>query len=222
MKLMKPIQLNRIVFFALAFFAFLGVAFLALIAYTMFRPTAPHSHPHPHPHDTSRRNTRPKAQPVIQENPPTENTAATGETAGEAENPGSKTDPSQLTYQAMVAAFEPALALKDTDPVIADVRLHAIAKELGNGDPDWTEFFHLAGHLELNAIPGTDEAYQTVDDALRYYELKEELFGLSDEEQGKLQETRAMVQWNTERHEVLPSDGTDSIAAVVDGRKRTG
>ena len=201
MKLMKPIQLNRMTFFALAFFALAGVAFLALIAYTMFRPTAPHSHPHPH--ETSRSNTRPKAQPVIQENPPTENTAATGETAGEAENQDSKTDPSQLTYQAMVAPFEPALALKDTDPVIADVRLHAIAKELGNGDPDWTEFFHLAGHLELNTIPGTDEAYQTVDDAVRYYELKDELFGLSDEEQGKLQETRAMVQWNTERHEVL-------------------
>lgn len=172
MKLMKPIQLNRIVFFALVFLAFLGVAFLALIAYTLLRPIEPHSHshPHPHPHDNSRRNTA---------------------------------DPSQLTYQAMVAAFEPALALKDTDPVLANARMHDIARELGKGDPDWTEYFHLAGHLELSKIPGTNKGYQTVDDALRYYELKEKIFGLSALNQELLQELRAMVQWNTERHEVL-------------------
>ena len=197
MKLMEPIQLNRIVFFALVFFAFLGVAFLALIAYTLFRPTAPHSHPHPHPHDTSPSNTGPKAQPVVRENPPTENTAATGETAAEAENPGSKTDSSQLTDQAVMAAFEPALALKDTDPVLADAKLHAIARELGNGDPEWTEFFHLEGHSAMN------KDFLMVEDALRYFELKEKFFGLSDLNQEYLQEIRAMVQWNTERHEVL-------------------
>ncbi len=197
MKLMEPIQLNRIVFFALVFFAFLGVAFLALIAYTLFRPTAPHSHPHPHPHDTSRSNTVPKAQPVVRENPPTENTAATGETAAEAENPGSKTDSRQLTDQAVMAAFEPALALKDTDPVLADAKLHAIARELGNGDPEWTEYFHLEGHSAMN------KDFLMVEDALRYFELKEKFFGLSDLNQEYLQEIRAMVQWNTERHEVL-------------------
>ena len=197
MKLMEPIQLNRIVFFALVFFAFLGVAFLALIAYTLFRPTAPHSHPHPHPHDTSRSNTVPKAQPVVQENPPTENTAATGETAAEAENPGSKTDLRQLTYQAVMDAFEPALALKDTDPVLADAKLHTIARELGNGDSEWTEYFHLEGHSVMN------NNFLMVEDALRSYELQEKFFGLSDLEQEYLQEIRAMVQWNTERHEVL-------------------
>ena len=197
MKLMEPIQLNRIVFFALVFFAFLGVAFLALIAYTLFRPTAPHSHPHPHPHDTSRSNTVPKAQPVVRENPPTENTAATGETAAEAENQGSKTDSRQLTDQAVMAAFEPALALKDTDPVLADAKLHAIARELGNGDPEWTEYFHLEGHSAMN------KDFLMVEDALRYFELKEKFFGLSDLNQEYLQEIRAMVQWNTERHEVL-------------------
>ena len=197
MKLMEPIQLNRIVFFALVFFAFLGVAFLALIAYTLFSPTAPHSHPHPHPHDTSRSNTGPKAQPVVQENPPTENTAVTGETAGEAENQGSKTDPSQLTYQAVMDAFEPALALKDTDPVLADAKLHTIARELGSGDSEWTEYFHLEGHSVMN------NNFLMVEDALRYFELKEKFFGLSDLNQEYLQEIRAMVQWNTERHEVL-------------------
>ena len=197
MKLMEPIQLNRIVFFALVFFAFLGVAFLALIAYTLFSPTVPHSHPHPHPHDTSRRNTVPKAQPVVRENPPTENTAATGETAAEAENPGSKTDLRQLTYQAVMDAFEPALALKDTDPVLADAKLHTIARELGNGDPEWTEYFHLEGHSAMN------KDFLMVEDALRYFELKEKFFGLSDLNQEYLQEIRAMVQWNTERHEVL-------------------
>ena len=197
MKLMEPIQLNRIVFFALVFFALLGVAFLALIAYTLFSPTAPHSHPHPHPHDTSRSNTVPKAQPVVQENPPTENTAATGETAAEADNPGSKTDPRQLTDQAVMAAFEPALALKDTDPVLADAKLHAIARELGNGEPEWTEYFHLEGHSAMN------KDFLMVEDALRYFELKEKFFSLSDLNQEYLQEIRAMVQWNTERHEVL-------------------
>ena len=197
MKLMEPIQLNRIVFFALVFFAFLGVAFLALIVYTWFRPTAPHSHRHPHPHDTSRSNTGPKAQPVVQENPPPENTAATGETAAEAENPGSKTDPSQLTYQAVMDAFEPALALKDTDPVLADAKLHTIARELGSGDSEWTEYFHLEGHSVMN------NNFLMVEDALRSYELQEKFFGLSDLEQEYLQEIRAMVQWNTERHEVL-------------------
>ncbi len=200
MKLMEPIQLNRIVFFALMFLAFLGVAFLALIAYTLLRPIEPHSHshPHPHPHDTSRRNnTEPKAQPVVEENPPTENTAATGETAAEAENQDSKTDPRQLTDQAVMAAFEPALALKDTDPVLADAKLHAIARELGNGDPEWTEYFHLEGHSAMN------KDFLMVEDALRYFELKEKFFGLSDLNQEYLQEIRAMVQWNTERHEVL-------------------
>ena len=206
MKLMKPIQLNRMTFFALAFFALAGVAFLALIVLSFFRhsgngQTEPHSHPHPHPHDTSRSNTGPRTQPVVQENPPTENTAATGETAGEAENPGSKTDPSQLTYQAVMDAFEPALALKDTDPVIADARLHAIARELGNGDPDWTEYFHLEGHSVMNSSAGKN--FLMVEDALRYFELKEKFFGLSDLNQEYLEEIRAMVQWNTERHEVL-------------------
>ena len=195
MKLMEPIQLNRIVFFALVFFALLGVAFLALIAYTLFSSTAPHSHPHPH--DTSRSNTVTKAQPVVQENPPPENTAATGETAAEAENPGSKTDPSQLTYQAVMDAFEPALALKDTDPVLADAKLHTIARELGSGDSEWTEYFHLEGHSVMN------NNFLMVEDALRSYELQEKFFGLSDLEQEYLQEIRAMVQWNTERHEVL-------------------
>ena len=201
MKQTKPIQLNRITFFALAFFALVGVAFLILIVLTFFRQTEPHSHPHPH--DTSRSDTVPKSQPVVEENLPAENTAAKGEPAREVENQGSKTDSRRLTYQAMVDAFEPALALKDTDPVLADAKLHTIARELGDGDPDWTEFFHLAGHLRFNAIPGTDKGYQSPEDAVRYYELKEKLFGLSDFEQEYLQEIRAMVQWNTERHEVL-------------------
>lgn len=208
MKLTKPIQLNRITFFALAFLALVGVAFLTLIVLVFFgvlgnNHTEPHSHPHPHPHDTSRSDTVPKSQPVVEENLPAENTAAKGEPAGQGADPGSKTDPRRITYQAMVDAFEPALALKDTDPVLADAKLHTIARELGDGDPDWTEFFHLEGHLHLNAVPGTDEGYQSVDDAVRYYELKEKLFGLSDFEQEYLQEIRAMVQWNTERHEVL-------------------
>ena len=203
MKQTKPIQLNRITFFALAFFALVGVAFLILIVLTFFRQTEPHSHPHPHPHNTSRSDTVPKTQPVVEENLPAENTAAKGEPAGEVENQGSKTDQRRITYQAMVDAFEPALALKDTDPVLADAKLHTIARELGDGDPDWTEFFHLAGHLRFNAIPGTDKGYQSPEDAVRYYELKEKLFGLSDFEQEYLQEIRAMVQWNTERHEVL-------------------
>lgn len=208
MKLTKPIQLNRITFFALAFLALVGVAFLTLIVLVFFgvlgnNHTEPHSHPHPHPHNTSRSDTVPKTQTVVEENLPAENTAAKGEPAGQGADPGSKTDPRRITYQAMVDAFEPALALKDTDPVLADAKLHTIARELGDGDPDWTEFFHLEGHLNLNAVPGTDKGYQSPEDAVRYYELKEKFFGLSDFEQEYLQEIRAMVQWNTERHEVL-------------------
>ena len=201
MKQTKPIQLNRITFFALAFLALVGVAFLILIVLTFFRQTEPHSHPHPH--DTSRSDTVPKSQSVVEENLPAENTAAKGEPAGQGADPGSKTDSRRITYQAMVDAFEPALTLKDTDPVLADAKLHTIARELGDGDPDWTEFFHLAGHLRFNAIPGTDKGYQSPEDAVRYSELKEKFFGLSDFEQEYLQELRAMVQWNTERHEVL-------------------
>ena len=203
MKQTKPIQLNRITFFALAFLALVGVAFLILIVLTFFRQTEPHSHPHPHPHNTSRSDTVPKTQSVVEENLPAESTAAKGEPVGQGADPGSKTDSRRITYQAMVDAFEPALALKDTDPVLADAKLHTIARELGDGDPDWTEFFHLAGHLRFNAIPGTDQGYQSPEDAVRYSELKEKLFGLSDFEQEYLQELRAMVQWNTERHEVL-------------------
>lgn len=206
MKQTKPIQLNRITFFALAFLALVGVAFLTLIVLVFFgvlgdNHTEPHSHPHPHPHNTSRSDTVPKSQPVVEENLPAENTAAKGEPAGQGADPGSKTDSRRITYQAMVDAFEPALALKDTDPVLADAKLHTIARELGDGDPDWTEFFHLEGHSAMNSSAGTD--YLMVEDALRYYELKEKFFGLSDFEQEYLQEIRAMVQWNTERHEVL-------------------
>lgn len=208
MKQTKPIQLNRITFFALAFLALVGVAFLTLIVLVFFgvlgnNHTEPHSHSHPHPHNTSRSDTVPKSQPVVEENLPAENTAAKGEPAGQGADPGSKTDSRRITYQAMVDAFEPALTLKDTDPVLADAKLHTIARELGDGDPDWTEFFHLAGHLRFNAIPGTDKGYQSPEDAVRYSELKEKFFGLSDFEQEYLQELRAMVQWNTERHEVL-------------------
>ena len=203
MKLTKPIQLNRITFFALAFLALVGVAFLILIVLTFFRQTEPHSHPHPHPHDTSRSDTVPKTQSVVEENRQAESTTAKGEQPGQGADPDSKTDSRRLTYQAMVDAFEPALALKDTDLVLADAKLHTIARELGDGDSDWTEFFHLAGHLRFNAIPGTDKGYQSPEDAVRYYELKEKFFGLSDLEQEYLQEIHAMVQWNTERHEVL-------------------
>ena len=203
MKLTKPIQLNRITFFALAFLALVGVAFLILIVLTFFRQTEPHSHPHPHPHNTSRSDTVPKTQPVVEENLQAESTTAKGEPTGQGADPDSKTDSRRLTYQAMVDAFEPALALKDTDPVLADARLHTIARELGDGDPDWTEFFHLAGHLRMNVFSDSGEHYLTVDDAVRYHELKEKFFGLSDFDQEYLQELRAMVQWNTERHEVL-------------------
>ncbi len=107
-----------------------------------------------------------------------------------------------LGQEAIKAAFAEAVALKDTDPVLAQEKIHAIARELGGGDPDWTEFLHLRGHGLITTVPGLEGTYQSLDDAVRYYELHLQLFGENEAVQKELEGTRAALQWNEDIAEV--------------------
>ena len=101
-------------------------------------------------------------------------------------------------------AFKPALELRDTDPELASMKLHEIAKELGKGDPKWTEFYHLLGHSVFERPPGAPEGAMvlTLEDAARYYVLKDELIGLSEEDKRDAKGLQAGLRWNKEGQEV--------------------
>ena len=108
----------------------------------------------------------------------------------------------------ILAAFAPAIELKDTSPELAIEKMHAIAIELGEGDPEMTEYYHLLGHSLIPQPPEgvklqPNRAALPPIEAQRLLELKEKLFGLNEEEQTKLERTRLANRWNQERYEVI-------------------
>ena len=90
--------------------------------------------------------------------------------------------PAVLSDKGILAAFAPAIELKDTSPELALEKMHAIAIELGDGDPDMTEYYHLIGH---SWIPQPAEGVKLQPnraalppiEAQRFLELKENSSG---------------------------------------------
>ena len=132
----------------------------------------------------------------------------TEETENVIEAEGKKSDPpAVLSDKGILAAFAPAMKLKDTSPELAIEKMHAIAIELGEGDPKMTEYYHLIGH---SLIPQPPEGVKIRPnstvlpplEAQRFLELKEELFGLTEEEQTRLERSRLANRWNQEGSEV--------------------
>lgn len=66
-----------------------------------------------------------------------------------------------------------------------------------------TEYFHLKGHTLFNRFADSEGFYLSVEDTVRYYELKEKIIGLHDEEKKILTEARADRQWNIDGQEVF-------------------
>ena len=132
-------------------FLFIGLTVLVLSALTLlfFRKSSPqapgplevlekrNTHSHPHPHDTQAPSTPQGEETPQGENPPTQETAA------------AEKSPSM----GLQNAFQGALSLSETAPELASDKLHAIAAELGDGDPKWTEYYHLLGHSIVNRPP---------------------------------------------------------------------
>lgn len=142
----------------------------------------------------------------ITQSPESETTEGT-ESVMEAEEKNSD-PPARLSDKDILAAFAPAIELKDTSPELAIEKMHAIAIELGEGDPEMTEYYHLIGH---SLIPQPPEGVKIRPnstvlppiEAQRFLELKEKLFGLNEEEQTKLERSRLANRWNQERYEVI-------------------
>ena len=138
---------------------------------------------------------------------PESETAEGAESVMEAEGENSA-PPARLSDKEILAAFAPAMELKDTSPELAIEKMHAIARELGKGDPEMTEYYHLIGH---SLIPQPPEGVKirpnstvlSPIEAQRFLELKEKLFGLTEEEQTKLERSRLANRWNQERYEVI-------------------
>lgn len=140
----------------------------------------PDTHAHRHPHDTH-----------THASPGAADVSNTEDRKGTPESPVGVMD-----SQGIRAAFTPSMELWQTDPEQASVELHAIAKQLGDGDPKWTEFYHLLGHSVVERPPGAPEggAYLRLEDAERYFRLKNELMGLTDEDETHLKTLLMQLQ----------------------------
>ena len=113
-------------------------------------------------------------------------------------------------------AFQSALSLSETAPELVSEKLHAIAAELGDGDPKWTEYYHLLGHSLVNRPPGAPKggAYLTLEDAMRYYVLKDELMGISEDDKKYIKDLQLSLRWNQEGEIVVQQ--TQPIRDLLD------
>ena len=157
-----------------------------------------HTHPGGTPHSHG-----PEDTVQSPESETTEGTENVMEAEGENSDP-----PAGPIDKDILAAFVPAMKLKDTSPELASEKMHAIARELGEGDPEMTEYYHLIGHSLIPQPPEgvklqPNRAVLPPIEAQRLLELKEKLFGLNEEEQTKLERSRLANRWNQERYEVI-------------------
>ena len=198
-------------------FLFIGISVLILSALTLllFRKSSPQqpghpealqkreTHSHPHPHDTQAPSTLPGEETPPDENPTTQETAA------------AEKSPSM----GLANAFQSALYLWETDPELASEKLHDIAAELGDGDPKWTEYYHLLGHSIVSRPPGAPKngAYLTLEDAARYYVLKDELMGISEDDKKYIKDLQLSLRWNKEGEQVVHQ--TQPIRDLLDWMK---
>lgn len=196
---MRNIQLKSIKKFALSLLIVIVVfSFATVLLLTLFRDlkdprqmnkmeTAAQ---HLHPHADSIPNTLTRALEAEQNTP-----------ENEVESPTN--DKGETQVKGFLESFKPIIDLRDTDTALAQKKLHAIAEELGNGDPEWTEYFHLTGHSLLAQPAGEPPgAYLALEDAVCYFELINKLFGETEQTQEQLKETRARLRWNKETEEV--------------------
>ena len=157
-----------------------------------------HTHPGGTPHSHGPEDTV--------QSPESETTEGT-ENVMEAEGENS-TPPAGPIDKDILAAFAPAIELKDTSPELAIEKMHAIAIELGEGDPEMTEYYHLLGHSLIPQPPEgvklqPNRAALPPIESQRFFELKEKLFGLNEEEQKRLETARVGNRWNQETSEVV-------------------
>ena len=203
MKFSKPIFLNWHTLLGLTVFALIGVVCLILIwnyksdnrkdvnEDRMLSHTEPSLDPQPHPHP------RYEESPSQPGNEVEAHTSVENATEAEKTTKG-KSTPRVPKEKDILSFFQPALKLQFTDPIRANELLHIIAKELGDGDMELTEYFHLKGHTLFNRFADVDGFYLSVEEAVRYYELKEKLLGLDGKEKKILTEVRAEIQWNVD------------------------
>jgi len=198
---------------------FLGGIVLILVGTFSFRYYFTHTLPHPtpdpspkvseaprHPHEAHPSDTVPKQKRDVSAAKETvEASSEPDASAGDTDEKSVEAVPKRrkLGKKGILAAFQPALRLKDSDRALAIEKMHEIAKELGEGDPEWTEYFHLEGHTLFNQLADRNQSYLSVADAVRYLELKEQFFGLTDVQEKELQEGRAAVRWNQDGPEVV-------------------
>lgn len=114
---------------------------------------------------------------------------------------GSLKTPEFLTEHQIGQAFSEVITLAATHPEKAQEQMHEIAEQLGVGDPDWTEYFHLLGH-SLIENPASPNMYMRLDDALRFEQLTLKLYGENEEVRKELERTKLQIQWNEDRDEL--------------------
>lgn len=209
MKFPKHIRLNVFTFICLVTFSLMGVVFLGLIWYyssnsqkaaELATEQTEHAHPHPHPSEGAASDGSPareQASPRVNDA-----SAPATNTSDKKKSNEEKKGGRSLGTLGVINAFQPAIDLKHTNPKLADEKIHGIAEELGDGDPEWTEYYHLIGHMALTARPGTLDGELALEDADRFYRLKAKLIGLTDEDQGLVKEMLARVEWNRGHHDV--------------------
>ena len=110
--------------------------------------------------------------------------------------------PSLMSESEMQYAFYEAIILAQYDAVEAQKQVHIIAQEVGNGDPDWTEYLHLLGHSLIEAPPDQKILYMALEDALRFDKLKLKLYGENEAVLDSLEQTQLQIQWNKDSTEV--------------------
>ncbi len=159
--------------------------------------------PHPHVDNPATSVSKDNIEGSISEEKVKEAAAANVSTAENEKSVEETPEQRKLGKIGMLAAFQPALELKDSDTALAIEKMHDIAKELGDGDPELTEYFHLKGHSLFNQPSGKNKSYLSVEDGVRYLELKEKLFGLNDAQEKELQAGRAGLRWNRDGDEVV-------------------
>ena len=200
---------NRLLVVCITMLSLGGIIFLWLLKSEPRQPQSREAlprrekHSHPHPHETRDRNT-PSVADV-------DNV--------EKKNDTLVNDTQQIHSQGIRNAFNPAMELWQTNPELATETLHDIAKNLGEDDPKWTEFYHLLGHSIVERPPGApkDGAYLTLEDAQRYYLLKHELMGLTETDKKHAKELQMRLQWNRNGKQV--GQQTQPIRDLLDWMK---
>lgn len=154
--------------------------------------------PHPHTRAQAQGDSPTKRAPMVSEDENVHGDAVLTK-ATEDKAPVADTPPVKGIYQ----SFKTALNLNKTDPIRAQEEIHAIAEQLGNGDPDWTEYYHLLGHsLLTQALADTEYIYMPIEDALAFLELRCKLFGETEQLKEKIREVQATYDWNKDGEEV--------------------